>query len=183
MGRAPASEEWDLPRRGWTVAMPDRTSLWNFSLTFYARPGVAGLCLDLQDRFAADVNVLLYLLWQASRRRRLDASEMGQVAALAGDWRQNVVLPLRGVRRFLKEPAPSWPAAGVHALRERIKADELQAERLQQETMERQFAGLGAPAEIMTAAHANCEGYAHLLAVRFPQQHIASLVTRLTGDV
>jgi uncharacterized protein (TIGR02444 family) len=163
--------------------MPDRTSLWNFSLTFYARPGVAELCLDLQDCFAVDVNVLLYLLWQASRGRRLDASEMGQVVALVENWRQNVVLPLRGVRRFLKEPAPTWLAADVHAFRERIKADELQAELLQQETMERQFAGLGTSVEMMTAARANCEGYAHLLAVRFPQQHIASLVTRLTDGV
>jgi uncharacterized protein (TIGR02444 family) len=160
--------------------MPDQASFWNFSLTFYARPGVADLCLDLQDRFAVDVNMLLYLLWQASRRRRLDAGEIGEVIAQVEPWRRHVVLPLRGVRRYLKQPAPSWPAAEVHLFRERIKADELQAERLQQETMERQFAHFGTPAEITTAAQANCEAYAQLLAVQFPQQHIAGLVTQLT---
>jgi uncharacterized protein (TIGR02444 family) len=160
--------------------MSDRTSFWSFSLTFYARAGVADLCLDLQDRFAVDVNVLLYLLWQASRRRRLDASQIGEVIAQVEQWRQHVVLPLRGVRQFLKKPAPSWPAAEVHVFRERIKADELQAERLQQETMEQQLADLGTAADIKTAAHANCEAYAQLLAVRFPQQHVASLVTQLT---
>lgn len=160
--------------------MTDRMSFWSFSLTFYARPGVADLCLDLQDHFTADVNVLLYLLWQASRRRRLDAGEISQVVALVANWRQNVVLPLRGVRRFLKEPAPFWPVVEVKAFRERIKADELQAERLQQETMEQRFAELGTPAEITTAARANCDAYAQLLAVQFPEQHIASLVSQLT---
>jgi uncharacterized protein (TIGR02444 family) len=165
------------------IAMPDRTSFWSFSLAFYARPGVGELCLDLQDRFGVDINMLLYLLWQASRGRRLDPGEIGRAAALVADWRQHVILPLRGTRRFLKEPAPSWPVAEVHALRERVKAAELQAERLQQETMERQFADLGAPAEVAAAARANCEGYAQLLSIQFPQQHVADLVARLTDDV
>jgi uncharacterized protein (TIGR02444 family) len=162
------------------VAMSDQASFWSFSLTFYARPGVADLCLELQDRFAVDVNVLLYLLWQASHRRRLGTGEVGEVIALVEEWRRQVVLPLRGARRFLKQPGPSWPAAEVHVFRERIKADELQAERLQQETMERQFAQLGTSAEVVTAARANCEAYAQLLAVAFPQQHIASLVSQVT---
>jgi uncharacterized protein (TIGR02444 family) len=162
------------------VAMSDQTSFWGFSLTFYARSGAADLCLDLQDRFAVDVNLLLYLLWQASRGRRLDAGEIGEVVARVEGWRQQVVLPLRAVRRFLKQPPPSWPAAEAHIFRERIKADELQAERLQQEIMEQQFAHLGTSEEIVTAARANCDIYAQLLAVRFPQQHVASLVTLLT---
>lgn len=162
--------------------MSDRTSFWNFSLAFYARPGVADLCLDLQDRFSVDVNVLLYLLWQATRRRRLDAAEIRQVVALTAEWRHRVVVPLRSVRRFLKEPTPFWPIAEVQALRERIKADELQAERLQQETIERHCADFGSSAEIPIAARANCEAYAQLLDVRFPQHHVANLLTRLTGD-
>jgi uncharacterized protein (TIGR02444 family) len=168
-------------QRGRMVAMSEEASFWSFSLTFYARPGVADLCLDLQDHFAVDVNVLLFLLWQASRRRRLDASEIGEVIALVEVWRRQVVLPLRGARRFLKQPGPSWPAAEVQAFRERIKADELQAERLQQETLARQLAHLGTSAEVMTAARANCETYAQHLAVAFPQQHVASLLTQVTS--
>jgi uncharacterized protein (TIGR02444 family) len=33
---------------------------------FYARPGIADICLVLQDRFSLEVNVLLYVLWQAN---------------------------------------------------------------------------------------------------------------------
>src|SRR5215475_3388471 len=100
------------------VTMSDQASFWSFSLTFYARPGVADLCLELQDHFAADVNVLLYLLWQASRGRSLNAGEISQVIALVKDWREQVVLPLRGARRFLKAPPAAWPLAEVQALRE-----------------------------------------------------------------
>jgi uncharacterized protein (TIGR02444 family) len=142
------------------VAMSDQTSFWSFLLRFYARSGVADLCLDLQNHFAVDVNLLLDLLWQASRRRRLDAGEIGEVIARVEAWRRQVVLPLRAVRRFLKQPSPSWPAAEAHIFRERIKVDELQAERPQQETMEQQFAHLGTSEEIVTAARANCEVYA-----------------------
>ena len=46
--------------------------------------------------------------------------------------------------------------------------------------MEQQFAHLGTPEEIVTAARANCDIYAQLLAVQFPQQHVASLITLLT---
>ena len=45
--------------------------------------------------------------------------------------------------------------------------------------MERQFAQLGTSAEVVTAARANCEAYAQLLAIEFPQQHVASLVSQV----
>ncbi|WJR77851.1 TIGR02444 family protein [Bradyrhizobium sp. NP1] len=163
--------------------MSNRTSFWTFSLAFYARPGVADVCLDLQDRHSVDVNVLLFLLWQAARGRRLAEGEIRRVTALVADWRQHVVLPLHSVRRFLKAPAVDWPAEQLHALRERVKADELQAERLQQETMERTFAGLGTPDDVAAAAQSSCAAYAEVLAVQFPQQHVADLVSHLTGDV
>ena len=36
---------------------------WSFSLRIYGAPGVEPACLDLQDRFGADVNLALYCLW------------------------------------------------------------------------------------------------------------------------
>ena len=35
--------------------MQDTTSFWSFSLKFYSQPEVGSICLDLQDRFGADV--------------------------------------------------------------------------------------------------------------------------------
>ena len=36
---------------------------WRFALGFYARPGVAPACLELQDRHGKDVLIALYCCW------------------------------------------------------------------------------------------------------------------------
>src|SRR3954471_6672497 len=107
--------------------MQNSSPFWDFSLGFYARSGVADICLDLQDRFGADVNVVLYLLWQAQRRRRLTSMEIEKLIALISDWQLNVVRPLRGVRRFLKDPGPAFSSENVSSFRQRLKDEELLA--------------------------------------------------------
>lgn len=105
---------------------------WDFSLATYARPGVAEACLALQDRLGLDVNLLLFCLWAGRCGRRLEAAELRRLRAAAQPWHEAVVLPLRGVRRRLKgsgEPAHE-------ALRQRVKRDELEAERLEQDLLQ-----------------------------------------------
>ncbi len=99
---------------------------WDFSLALYARPGVAESCLRLQDGLGLDVNLLLYACWKASRGvERPSPDGWRLLVAETAVWRSQVVEPLRGVRRFLKDAeATPWSAG----LRERIKAAELDAE-------------------------------------------------------
>ena len=52
---------------GESVASP----FWQFSLAFYRQPGVADACIRLQEEAGVDVNLLLFLLWQASLKRGL----------------------------------------------------------------------------------------------------------------
>ncbi|MEX2629461.1 MAG: TIGR02444 family protein [Tistlia sp.] len=110
-----------------------RNPFWAFSLATYGRPGVAEACLALQDRLGLDVNLLLFCLWAGRCGHRLSATELAALATAAGPWQQGVVVPLRGVRRRLKGAAD--PAQ--EALRQRIKRDELEAERLEQELLHR----------------------------------------------
>ena len=163
--------------------MQDLSSFWNFSLSFYARPGIAEICLDLQDRFGADVNVLLYVLWQAQRRRRLEAEEIERLIALIDDWQLHVVRPLRGVRRFLKEPGQIWSSQEVASLRQRLKEEELLAERLQQAAMEAAFPNPGEADDVRAAAKANCEIYARILRVKFPDQYLSTILDCLSRDL
>jgi uncharacterized protein (TIGR02444 family) len=151
------------------------TSFWSFSLRFYSQPDVGNACLDLQDRFGADVNIVLYGLWQAYRGRRLSDGDVRNVIDFVGPWQVNVVRPLRAVRRFLKTPAPGWPSRDIDLLRQRVKAEELQAEHLQQTTMEKAFADLGELDDTETAAVFNMKTYAHILNVEFPSAHLAAL--------
>ncbi len=120
-------------------------SFWNFSTAFYALPGAAETCLELQDRNGADVNVLLFLLHLARAGRLLGPADVARIDALAAPWRKAVVAPLRGVRRVLKAPVGAFEPAVAARLRDEVKRIELAAERLQQETLER-LAAAGMPA-------------------------------------
>ncbi|MGO9006628.1 MAG: TIGR02444 family protein [Beijerinckiaceae bacterium] len=163
--------------------MPDSSlSFWTFSLQTYAKPSVAQTCLDLQDRFGIDVNVILFMLWCAHYGRRLSAESIRNVVDLVNSWQADVVYPLRLARRALKHPAPNWPPQGTESLRERVKAAELEAERLQQEVMASSISvtGIGLPDEIRAAARANLESYAEIASVAFPEPHIAVFVNCLT---
>jgi uncharacterized protein (TIGR02444 family) len=108
---------------------------WRFSLKFYRQPGVGDTCIALQDDAGIDVNLLLFLLWQASERRALSASDVEQLERRIGGWRNMTVIPLRNVRRALRSPPTLVESASAEAFRTKIKAVELEAERLQQEAM------------------------------------------------
>ncbi|WP_136254833.1 TIGR02444 family protein [Onishia niordana] len=109
---------------------PWQLTLWDFALTFYARPGIEAACLQLQDGAGLDVNALLWACW-------LDTHGLTPEEALAdathplwaevSAWQEQITSPLRRQRRALKEQALANPA--IAELRETIKQAELLAER------------------------------------------------------
>jgi uncharacterized protein (TIGR02444 family) len=94
-----------------------------------------------------DVNVLFFLLWLATQNRALSKEQVTELESSIGAWREMAVVPIRNVRRALKSPPPVMSAEVAEGFRTRIKAVELEAERLQQEALfqiaER---GIGSPA-------------------------------------
>lgn len=160
--------------------MDSEGSFWKFSLAFYADPAIAGICIDLQDRHWSDVNVVLFVLWCASRHRSLSPHELERVVASISGWQNDVVRPLRGVRRNLKQLAADLALASISELREAVKKQELEAEHLQQSLMEARFSDIGSPApDRAAAARSNVERYATFVGQIFPAAHIAALVARL----
>ena len=154
---------------------------WRFSLAFYRLPQVADACIALQEEAGVDVNLLLYLLWQAQQRRRLSAADVSSLEAKIGPWREATVIPLRNVRRALKSPPALVAAPTAEAFRNRIKAVELEAERLQQEAM---FAlpPLGqAAATPEEAARANLAAYEAMLGTKFDGTTIGTILTRFSS--
>ena len=115
--------------------MSATSPFWRFSLSLYGRSGVGPACVALQDAHGLDVNVLLFSLWLASEGRCVEADDIAAADAAVRAWRLEAVVPLRAVRRFLKEPPAALDAAAVAALRDRVKAVELESERLQQEAL------------------------------------------------
>ena len=149
-------------------------ALWTWSLDVYGRGPVARLCLDLQDSFGANVNVVLGCCWSA---HALDL-ELGpdQLADLLKDlapWSASVTQPLRNARRALKT-APA-PGTGTNEpgsnLRDLVKKAELNAEQVEQAFLEEALAKIAAKAgnrPSQTAqnpqiALANLDAYGRLL--------------------
>lgn len=102
---------------------------WKFSLALYSRPNVREECLALQAEHSIDVNVLLFCGWVGwSKRVRLEAVDLTGIEAVVTDWHRSTVKPLRSVRQYLKGSG----AGGASELRDRVKAVELEAERVEQ---------------------------------------------------
>lgn len=111
----------------------DFDAFWAFSLDRYGREGVSPLCLDVQDRCGADVNIVLWCLFAAQGGMALTGAEIDAVVAgEAGEWHRSVVVPLRAARRAMKAPPAAIDAGRVEASRKRLKAIELESERMEQ---------------------------------------------------
>ena len=119
--------------------MTAREGLWDFSLRVYRAPGVADWCLALQDGHGADVNILLWAAWLGAAGLLLTAADLAAAEAATRPWRDQVVAPLRAVRRTLRGDVGQVTAGSAVALRTRIQAVELEAERVQQAVLQ----GLG----------------------------------------
>lgn len=160
-------------------APPQTSPLWQFSLNFYRSPGLGEACIRLQDEAGVDVNLLLFLFWNASRKRRLSASDVAAVDRHIAVWRQNAVIPLRNVRRALKAaPAPLEPG-DAELFRTKVKGLELEAERLQQQALYdlAQSGPLGTPAATaQEAARANIAAYEAFSGRRFPDTAVDAVL-------
>lgn len=146
---------WSVPRAALGSTLVTKPALtdelpegsnpfWRFSLRFYSQPGVPAACLDLQDRAGWDVNLLLFALWAGSDcAASLSLVELDRIDGEIAHWRAEVVRPLRQIRRRVK--------GEDSALYDRLKADELKAEHIQQTRMW-QFSGLSPRVTTVDAA-------------------------------
>jgi uncharacterized protein (TIGR02444 family) len=107
---------------------------WSFSLALYAKEGVADACLLLQDKLGYDVNLLLLACWTGGCRGiAITESDWRGLIKSTGLWREEIVGPLRQVRRTLK--SARWNADWGHCdhLRRKVLDIELECERAEQD--------------------------------------------------
>ena len=154
---------------------------WRFSLRFYRQPGVADACIALQDGCGVDVNILLFFLWLASTGQRIGLPEARAVCARAGPWRDDVVVPLRTLRRKLKDGSALVERNMAEWFRTRVKAVELEAERLQQEALFALAPRLAAEPSIEAAARANVTAYEQAMARAFTPGAVDVLLAALSA--
>jgi len=165
-------------------------SFWNFSVGTYRQPGVAEACLSLQDRYGIDVNLLLYNCWFGCTRGLLDEPLSSAVLAFSEPWAQEVVRPLRAARTWMKISGCVGTGVSTEdcmALRDEIKAVELEAERLQQRTLEGLASAppagpLDSGAQLTNTA-ANLKLYLEHCSVRLDETSLSELAHIVTAAI
>jgi uncharacterized protein (TIGR02444 family) len=111
-------------------------SLWERASRAYESAEVERLCLVLQDDHGQCVSYLLWAIWAGEQGRPVDADLAARAAELARDWDESVLKPLRAVRRRLKTPVAGISDSAREASRERLKDEEIAAERLLLDALE-----------------------------------------------
>jgi len=98
-------------------------------------------------------------------------------------WQTDVIGPIRSLRRMLKSEAPLLDKGAAELFRTRIKAIELESERLQQEAMYALAEGLKAePApSVEAAARANVAAYERALGRPFTEAAVDTMIAALTA--
>ena len=118
-----------------SINTPD---LWSFSLRLYGSAGVKEACLSLQSSAGLDVCVLLSACWSAKvHSKAWTQSDVKMILAQSEAWRENVVLPLRNIRDYLKVSEATSELSPINrGLRKSVLDLELSAERQQLKMIE-----------------------------------------------
>jgi uncharacterized protein (TIGR02444 family) len=164
-----------------TASASQTSPFWTFSLGYYRGVGVSEACLELQDNCGVDVNVVLFLLWFASQKRALSADQVKLIADKVRPWQIDVIGPIRALRRMLKTDAPLLDKGSAELFRTKIKAIELESERLQQQAMYAMATGLKteiAPSS-EAAARASIAAYESALGRPFTAAAVDTMIAAL----
>ena len=106
------------------------TDLWDFALTYYAKPQVAETCVQVQDEQGVNVCLLIALRWLDARGELLSTVQFAQLIEQVQPWMRDIVEPLRQMRRQLKLPIAAFAQDDLQAqIRTSIKQAELLAEK------------------------------------------------------
>jgi uncharacterized protein (TIGR02444 family) len=110
-------------------------SFWQYSLSLY--PAVKDLCLQWQDNFGVNINLLLFLLYLDKQQQSLDETQLTQLEDLLKHFSTEVTQSIRSLRRTL--PSPWLESEMQQALRQQLLSTELAAEKLEQQLLVQQF--------------------------------------------
>jgi uncharacterized protein (TIGR02444 family) len=151
---------------------------WDWAVAAYARPEVEAALMELQDRWGQNVPLLLVGAWAAVSGRPFAAERLEAAVDTARVYEETVVGPLRAIRRTLKGPTPDIDDASRLAIREQIKALELDAERRLIGALE--AIATEAPAGKPETISSGLVSVAHLWSRVIPRSELADLAARLS---
>jgi len=121
---------------------------WNYSVKLYRKPGVADACLFVQDRYGLNVNLILFCIWAADTGSgKLTSIQVSTALHRVADWEEQVIKPLREVRRTCRQDALGIPEFLLQTFVPQIETVELEAEQVEQLVLAELAQGLMSSAE------------------------------------
>lgn len=118
---------------------------WQFSLNLY--PAIKESCLQWQDNFGVNINLLLFLLYLDKQQQSISEAQLLQLEELLQHFSTEVTQSIRSLRRTL--PSPWLESDMQQPLRQQLLSTELAAEKLEQQLLVQQFNQLSLSADIL----------------------------------
>ncbi|TAX36592.1 TIGR02444 family protein [Rhizobium leguminosarum] len=142
-------------------------NVFDVMVRLYGEPGIASWCLEAQNSHTVDVPSLLFFAVADSDGHGADDGEMKRLLDRAGEWRSLFVAPLRQLRLTLRQGRRNTAEIEFY---EKIKAAEMEAERLQVRRLADDFLPLEGPGGLAAR---------YLETISMPEPQAGALVERL----
>ncbi|UDF02867.1 TIGR02444 family protein [Asticcacaulis sp. AND118] len=154
------------------------SDFWDWAVAAYGGEGVADRCLELQDTHGQNVPLVLFAVWAGVRGVALDEETAEAAVDISRAYADTVVVPLRTIRQRMRAVVGDMDDAHREALRTRVKALEIEAERAQMEALSA-LVGTGA-AEPQKTARDNLIAVAKLWARVVPRNPLIAFCDALS---
>lgn len=110
---------------------------WNYSSQLFQIADVANTCLEMQNNFDADVNLLLFCCWAGENQRQLDDNDINKLMQACEPWQTAILKPLREARKMMKNNIIAMPAHLHTQTISNLSEMELNAEHMAQLNLEK----------------------------------------------
>ena len=113
------------------------SSLWQFALQYYSKSARSNALLQLQDKYAANINLCLLLKYLSQRNMMVSTSTISVLHAHVTEFSQAYTQPLRQLRTRFKQSLQTME--NYSALRTHMLNAELELEKQEQQLLIAEF--------------------------------------------
>lgn len=114
------------------------SNLWIYTTQLWAFPEVESICLELQNIYDADVNILLYCCWIGDKKLSMNEDDMQVLLDTVTPW-QTMIKPLRDSRKMMQQQLIAMPSHLVDQTINNMNQMELNAEHMAQLALEKAY--------------------------------------------
>ena len=113
------------------------SEFWSYSSDVYQHPEIEKVCLNMQNQYQADVNILLYCCWTGGKQIQLSENDIEILIKTSQPWQENILKHLRAARSTLKTSSIAIPNEQRKKTCDNICEMELNAEHMNQLALEK----------------------------------------------